>query len=109
VTSGPVTGEREQQGREAEHSEHAGVRDQSRAESGERAEDRAAQKRNRDHRNEQELRPAVHDRDVRQNRDLDDRRDEENRGGFRAVGDDHGFRFGTSAITESSPEKSTYG
>ena len=65
--------------------------------------DAAAQQRDRDERDEQEVGDGAEDVHLREDRDLGDRRDEEQRGGLDAVAERSscGF-FGTSAATASS-------
>src|SRR5207244_4036916 len=109
----PVAADRRQHRGEAERAEHAGVCEQPGAEAGDRAEHRAAQQCDTHQRDEQEVRVAAEDRDVRHDRELQHDREEEQAGCLRQVGRHHGafgiFLFVIRAVTASSDEKSTNG
>ena len=71
-----------------------------------RADDRSAQQRDRDERHEQHVGDASEHVDLREDRDLHDRRDEQQRRGLEAVGDRHGSVdafVGMRAATASIP------
>src|ERR671931_63167 len=113
VAPDPVARERQQQRREPEHPEVAGVREQAGAEAGDGAEHRAAQQRDAYDRDQQELWTAVEEVDLREDRDLQDHGNEQESRRLGGVGGDHGATgtrlFETSAVTESSEPKLTYG
>ena len=112
VAPSPVAGERQEQRGDAERLERRRVEDKAREEAAGGAEDRAAQERDRDERDEQDVRHAAEDRHGVEHGHLQDRDGEQEARSLGRVGCDHGvacIRFGTSTMTESSDEKSTYG
>src|SRR5204863_6739489 len=108
VSADPVTGDRQQQRGDPERLQGRGVDDEAHGEPRDRAEDRPAQQRDRDERDEHEVGGAVKDVDLREQRDLDDGRDEEDRGRLGGVSDHRRF-FGISTSTELSVLKSANG
>ena len=109
VAADPVAGERQDERGEAELAERRRVDEQAGEEAARGADDRPAQQRHGDERHEQEVGHAAEHVDLREDRDLKDRRDEEQRRGLEAVDRRHGSfgeRFvATRAATESSESK----
>ena len=83
--------------------ERRGVDEEPGEEAADGAGDAAAEQGDRDERDEQDVGDGAEDVDLREDRDLGDRRDEEQGGGLDAVAERHrrGF-FGTSTATASS-------
>ena len=77
VASDPVAGDREDERREPEPAERRGVDEQAGEEPGARADDGSAEQRDGNERHEQHVGDAVEDVYLREDRDLQDRRDEE--------------------------------
>ena len=73
--------------------ERGRVDEQPGEEAAHRADDAAAQQRDRDERDEQHVGDGAEDVDLREDRDLDDRRDEEQGGGLDAVAEGHSVRL----------------
>jgi hypothetical protein len=111
VAARPVAGDGQEQGGEAERAEHAGVREQTDTEPGDRAEDCAAQQGDADEGDEDEVWVAAEDVDVRHHRQLNHDDEKQQPCGLRYVSRHQGA-FGVrlwviSAVTASSAEKST--
>ena len=106
VAPDPVAGDRQHERRETEPAERRGVDEQPGEEASACADDRPAEERDGDEHHEQHIRHASEHVHLREDRDLHDRREEEERGGLDAVDDVHGsfgVRFvATRAATESS-------
>src|SRR5579864_712524 len=105
VAADPVAGDGQDERGEAELAESRRVDDEAGEESGDGADDRPAEERDADERHEQHLRDAAEHVYLREDRDLSDGGDEQQRRGLEAVGDAHGFArgcLGTSAATASS-------
>ena len=102
VAADPVAGDREHERREPEGAERRCVDEQAGEEAADRAEDRAAQQRDGDERDEQDVRHAAEHVHLREDRDLEDRRDEEQHRGLEAVDPVHRFFVEISAATASS-------
>ena len=107
IAADPVAGNRQKQRRDAERLQRRRVDDEPGAEARGRPEDRSAQERNGDEGDEHEVGRSVEDVDLREQRHLKDRGDEENRGAFRDVGC-HRF-FGINTTSELSVLKFTNG
>ena len=110
VAPDPVAGEGQDERREAERAERRGVDDEPREEAADGSGDAAAEQRDRDERDEQDVGDGAEDMSLREDRDLGDRCDEEQGGGLDAVAERHrrGF-FGTSTATASSEPRSAKG
>jgi hypothetical protein len=102
VTADPVAGDREHERRQPEVAERRGVDEQSGIEAADGAEDRAAQQRDGDERDKKDFRHAADHVHLREDRDLQNRRDEEQHRGLEAVDRVHRFFVGISAATTSS-------
>src|SRR5579864_9424282 len=105
VAADPVAGDGQDERGEAELAESRRVDDEAGEEPGDGADDRPAEERDADERHEQHLRDAAEHVYLREDRDLSDGGDEQQRRGLEAVGDAHGFArgcLGTSAATASS-------
>jgi hypothetical protein len=110
VTPDPVAGERQHERREAHRAESRGVDEESREEAADGADDAAAQQSERHERDEQQVRHCAEDMELGEDRDLCDRRHEEQDGSLDAVNQAHWFCFvGTSTATASSAPRSAKG
>ena len=109
VPADPVARDRQHERRETELPERRGVDEQAGEEAADRAGDRAAQQRDCDEHHEQEVGDAAEDVHLREDRDLEDRRDEEEHRGLEAVEDAHRFLVEMSAATASSESKRANG
>src|SRR5919201_949536 len=113
VAPDPVAGDREEKRRDAERVQVGRVDHEPRAESSDRAGDRPAQERDRDEGEQEQVRAPAEEGERGDDRDLDDRRDEQQHRRLRWLDRDHGsFGCGflvTSTATASSEPKSTNG
>ena len=109
VASGPVAGERVEERRDAERVERHHVDEQTAREARDGAGHRAAEERDREQGEQQDVGGAAGDVEGREQRHLEDGGDEDADGDGEVVahGSSGGGRLETSTITESSPEKST--
>ena len=105
VAPDPVAGERQHERRQPELAERRRVDEEAGEEAADRADDGAAQERDGDERHEHEIRHAAEHVHLREDRDLKDRRDEEQCRGLEAVDARHRFFVETSAATASSESK----
>ena len=93
VAADPVARERQHERREAERAERGRVDDEPGEEAADRTDDAAAEQGDRDERDEQHVGHGAEDVDLREDRDLGDRCDEEQGGGLDAVADGHRCRL----------------
>src|SRR5215210_709018 len=112
VAADPVAGDRQEQRGDAERAQGGRVDEQPGREAGGGAIDRPAKERDRDQGEEDDVGIATQDRDVREDRHLQDRSDEDEHGGLERLEqvDRHRLRsFSTSTITDWSESKCTRG
>src|SRR5215475_4549314 len=103
VSPDPVARERQHEGREPERPERGRVHEEPCEEASDGADDTAPEQRERDERDEEDVGDGPEYMELRENRNLGDRRHEEQGGGLRAVDERHrrGF-FGINTATASS-------
>ena len=89
VAADPVAGDRQHERGQPELRERRGVDEQPAEETADRTEERAAQQRDGDERHEQQVGLAAEHARLREDRDLEDRRDEQEHRGLEAVDAGH--------------------
>src|SRR4051794_16377226 len=113
VAPDPVAGDAQEQRRAAERGQVRGVHDETGPEAHRGAHDRAAEQRDAEEGDEQDVRRPAEYVDRVEDRDLQDRHEEDDCSCLGDVEQVHGSPwlacFGTSTTTDSSDEKSTYG